>query len=200
MNTPRRNGFDLDDTLIDFISAFLKFYNEEYRTNHEKREFHNYRFWEILGGTRERMIQIVHAFHETNFAKSVTAIDGAREMIQRLHNDWHENYIVTSRPEYTQNQTQAIVENIFGGHIKDIYFANHYAHHGAPKKKSEICAYLWLDNMTEDEVLELNIPTATPLVYELDKNLKPIKKYYLADENELKSKLEAVANQGKVKK
>lgn len=57
-----------------------------------------------------------------------------------------------------------------------------------------------LDNMTEDEVLELNIPTATPLVYELDKNLKPIKKYYLADENELKSKLEAVANQGKVKK
>jgi uncharacterized HAD superfamily protein len=135
-----------------FVPAFLKFYNEEYGTNHEKREFHNYRFWEILGGTRERMIQIVHAFHETNFAKSVTAIDGAREMIQRLHNDWHENYIVTSRPEYTQNQTQAIVENIFGGHIKDIYFANHYAHHGAPKKKSEICAYLWLDSITEDSL------------------------------------------------
>jgi len=76
-----------DDTLIDFVPAFLKFYNEEYRTNHEKREFHNYRFWEILGGTRERMMQIVHAFHETNFAKSVTAIDGAREMIQHLHND-----------------------------------------------------------------------------------------------------------------
>lgn len=152
MKNEGRNGFDLDDTLIDFVPAFLKFYNEEYGTNHEKREFHNYRFWEILGGTRERMIQIVHAFHETDFAKNVTAIDGAREMIERLHNDWHENYIVTSRPEYTQNQTQAIVENIFGGHIKDMYFANHYAHHGAPKKKSEICAHLWLSSMTEDSL------------------------------------------------
>lgn len=91
-------------------------------------------------------------FMKHDFAKNVTAIDGAREMIERLHNDWHENYIVTSRPEYTQNQTQAIVENIFGEHIKDIYFANHYAHHGAPKKKSEICAYLWLSSMTEDSL------------------------------------------------
>ncbi|KAH0487110.1 MAG: hypothetical protein KVP17_002570 [Porospora cf. gigantea B] len=56
-----------------------------------------------------------------------------------------------------------------------------------------------LDGMTEKEVLELNIPTAVPLVYELDENLKPLKKYYLIDEEELKAKMEAVANQGKAK-
>lgn len=56
-----------------------------------------------------------------------------------------------------------------------------------------------LDNLSEEEVLELNIPTALPLVYELDENLKPIKHYYLASEEELNGKLEAVKNQGKAK-
>lgn len=57
-----------------------------------------------------------------------------------------------------------------------------------------------LDDMTEEAVLELNIPTGVPLVYELDDELQPIKHYYLMDEEELKAKLAAVANQGKVKK
>lgn len=54
-----------------------------------------------------------------------------------------------------------------------------------------------LDNMTEEEVLKLNIPTGTPLVYELDKNLKPIKHYYLGDQEAIALAEKAVANQGK---
>lgn len=57
-----------------------------------------------------------------------------------------------------------------------------------------------LENMSESEVLALNIPTAVPLVVELDEKLHFIKKYYLLDEEELKRKLEAVANQGKAAK
>lgn len=56
-----------------------------------------------------------------------------------------------------------------------------------------------LDNLSENDVVELNIPTAVPLVYELDDSLKPIKHYYLLDEAELKKKMDAVANQGKAK-
>lgn len=56
-----------------------------------------------------------------------------------------------------------------------------------------------LDKMSEEDVLELNIPTAVPLVYELDEHLKPIKKYYLLDEEEVKKRIAAVANQGKAK-
>ncbi|GAB2190129.1 2,3-diphosphoglycerate-dependent phosphoglycerate mutase [Sessilibacter sp. MAH1] len=55
----------------------------------------------------------------------------------------------------------------------------------------------YLDNMGEDEIMKINIPTATPLVYELDENLKPIKNYYLADEEALQAAMHAVANQGK---
>lgn len=57
----------------------------------------------------------------------------------------------------------------------------------------------YLDNMTEEEILKLNIPTGLPLVYELDANLKPIKHYYLGDEEAVKKAMEAVANQGKAK-
>jgi len=57
----------------------------------------------------------------------------------------------------------------------------------------------YLDNIPEDEIVELNIPTGVPLVYELDDDLKPIKHYYLGDPEEAKRKAEAVANQGKAK-
>ncbi|CAA2930884.1 2,3-diphosphoglycerate-dependent phosphoglycerate mutase [Arsenophonus endosymbiont of Bemisia tabaci] len=56
-----------------------------------------------------------------------------------------------------------------------------------------------LDKMSEDEILELNIPTAVPLVYEFDENMQPIKHYYLGDQAEITAKAAAVANQGKAK-
>ena len=43
----------------------------------------------------------------------------------------------------------------------------------------------YLDNLSKEEVVNLNIPTGIPLVYELDKNLKPIRHYYLASQKEL---------------
>merc|ERR1719203_2307360 len=60
-----------------------------------------------------------------------------------------------------------------------------------------ICKYL--EKMSEEEVLELNIPTAVPLVYELDPKLRFVRKYYLMDPAQLAAKMAAVANQGKAK-
>ncbi len=57
----------------------------------------------------------------------------------------------------------------------------------------------YLDNVSEEEIVKLNIPTGIPLVYELDENLKPIKSYYLGDQEALKNAMNAVANQGKAK-
>jgi 2,3-bisphosphoglycerate-dependent phosphoglycerate mutase len=56
-----------------------------------------------------------------------------------------------------------------------------------------------LDNISEKEITELNIPTGIPLVYELDEDLKPIKSYYLGDEEAVRKAAEAVAKQGKAK-
>jgi len=57
----------------------------------------------------------------------------------------------------------------------------------------------YLDNMTDEAIVALDIPTGIPLVYELDDDLKPIKHYYLADEAALAAAVEAVKAQGKAK-
>jgi 2,3-bisphosphoglycerate-dependent phosphoglycerate mutase len=58
----------------------------------------------------------------------------------------------------------------------------------------------YLDNIPDDKIVALNIPTGLPLVYELDDDLKPVKSYYLGDPEEVRKAMEAVANQGKAKK
>lgn len=57
----------------------------------------------------------------------------------------------------------------------------------------------YLDNVSEKDIVGMNIPTGIPLVYELDENLKPIKNYYLGDPEEVKKAMESVAKQGKTK-
>ncbi len=58
----------------------------------------------------------------------------------------------------------------------------------------------YLDQVSDEEITGLNIPTGIPLVYELDQNLKPLKHYYLGDEETVRKAMESVANQGKAKK
>ncbi len=57
----------------------------------------------------------------------------------------------------------------------------------------------YLDNVSDADIVELNIPTGVPLVYELDKKLKPIKHYYLGDAEEIAKAQASVAAQGKAK-
>jgi 2,3-bisphosphoglycerate-dependent phosphoglycerate mutase len=57
----------------------------------------------------------------------------------------------------------------------------------------------YLDQVTESEILELNIPTGIPLYYELDDHLKPITHRYLGNEEKIKAAAAAVAAQGKAK-
>ena len=56
-----------------------------------------------------------------------------------------------------------------------------------------------LDKISDDKILDLNIPTGTPLVYELDENLNPLKNYYLGNQDEINEKINSVASQGKSK-
>lgn len=57
----------------------------------------------------------------------------------------------------------------------------------------------YLDKISEEKIVGLNIPTGIPLVYELDKSLMPIKSYYLGNPEEIAKAAQAVAAQGKAK-
>jgi 2,3-bisphosphoglycerate-dependent phosphoglycerate mutase len=58
----------------------------------------------------------------------------------------------------------------------------------------------YLDKISDEDIVGLNIPTGLPLIYELDNSLNPIRNYYLGDPEEVKKAMQAVANQGKAKK
>ena len=55
----------------------------------------------------------------------------------------------------------------------------------------------YLDNISDEEIVKLNIPTGIPLIYELDDDLKPIRHYYLGDPEVVKKAIDSVAKQTK---
>ena len=57
----------------------------------------------------------------------------------------------------------------------------------------------YFENLSEEEILEVNIPTGTPLVYEFDDDFRVIEKHYLGDEEEIAKKTNSVLNQGSIK-
>ena len=57
----------------------------------------------------------------------------------------------------------------------------------------------YLDGISDEDILTLNIPTGVPLVYELDDQLKPIRHNYLGDREAIAKAMAAVANQGRAK-
>jgi 2,3-bisphosphoglycerate-dependent phosphoglycerate mutase len=58
---------------------------------------------------------------------------------------------------------------------------------------------MYLDKVSEKDIVGLNIPTGMPLVYELDDDLRPLRSYYLGDPEKVKAAMAAVAAQGKAK-
>ena len=56
-----------------------------------------------------------------------------------------------------------------------------------------------IDNVSDDDIVGLNIPTAQPLVYEFDDAMRPIRHYYLGNADEIAAAVAAVAAQGKAK-
>ncbi|MFZ7112019.1 MAG: 2,3-diphosphoglycerate-dependent phosphoglycerate mutase [Desulfatiglandales bacterium] len=55
----------------------------------------------------------------------------------------------------------------------------------------------YLDKVSDEDIVGLNIPTGIPMIYELDGDLKPLKRYYLGDPDEIRKATDAVARQGK---
>jgi 2,3-bisphosphoglycerate-dependent phosphoglycerate mutase len=55
----------------------------------------------------------------------------------------------------------------------------------------------YLDDISDSDIVGMNIPTGIPLIYELDAGLKPVNHYYLGDQEEIRKAMEAVAKQGK---
>jgi 2,3-bisphosphoglycerate-dependent phosphoglycerate mutase len=58
----------------------------------------------------------------------------------------------------------------------------------------------YLDQISDEEIVHLNIPTGVPLIYHLDEHLKPIQHFYVGDPEKIQKAIHSVASQGKIKK
>ena len=57
----------------------------------------------------------------------------------------------------------------------------------------------YLDDVSDEDIVRLNIPTGVPLVYDLDNGLKPLNNYYLGDQEEIRKAIDSVANQSRAR-
>ncbi len=118
-----------------------------------------------------------HPKHQSRYSKlqeeEKTAGESLKDTYNRMLPEWHK----TIAPAIKEGQKVVIVAH--GNSLRALV--------------------QYLDNMSEEAILKLNIPTGVPLVYELDKDLKPIKHYYLGDQEAINAAISGVANQGKAK-
>ena len=58
-------GLDMDEVITEFVMGFLKFYNEKFNKDIKFENWTSYNFWEVVGGTREELVELVDEFYET---------------------------------------------------------------------------------------------------------------------------------------
>ncbi|MCH7562145.1 MAG: hypothetical protein IIC67_12455 [Thaumarchaeota archaeon] len=137
-------AFDIDDTLVDFNSAFLRHYNGKYGTDFKIEEGYHY---EHLGISREQNIIEMEEFFKSEDFKNMTLLPGVKESMAKIQG---EHAIVTARPAYLLEITnfhQTKLETAF-----PVFFSfNNFSQTG-DKSKSEICVKEGYDIIVEDNV------------------------------------------------
>lgn len=116
-----------------------------------------------------------HPIHESKYAdvpkEFLPATECLKDVVARVLPYWNETIV----PKIKANKKLIIVAH--GNSLRAIV--------------------KYLDNVSEEKIPRLNIPTGFPLVYELDENLHPIRHYYLGDQEEIEKATKKVANQAK---
>ena len=96
------------------MEPFLRFYNQKYKTNWRKDQISDYKFWNILGVTREQAIYDVHDFYKTSEAINSKPIIGAIDGVNFLERN-NGLVIITGRPAYQRENTINGVGKSFPG-------------------------------------------------------------------------------------
>lgn len=146
-------GVDIDDTLLDFVGAFVRYHNERYKTRLKKVDFTSYSFDTAIGGTMNEAVEKVYELCMTNFFRERPPFSNAVKTINSLKQTY-ELFIVTSRPDYLLNQTIEWINRHFSNSFSNIFFSsNHYTgRENSGKSKAEICLDKKISFMIDDSL------------------------------------------------
>lgn len=132
---------DLDDTLWDYVTPFLKFCEDKYGIRAVKSDVYTYDLQKLFGWTREKQEEVFteFAYHKDNY--SIQPFDGAKEVLINLNKNYERLIAITARSETVYGPLTATdIERNFSGLINKVYFTNEFWKNGKPLvKKIDIC-------------------------------------------------------------
>jgi uncharacterized protein len=145
-------GIDIDEVLCDFVGALLERYNERNKTAFTKTQMHTYRLEDLYGcSTEEAWIHMNEILTSHDLHAKVPLIDGATRAIAQLKNE-HTLWLVSARPEYTRDVTEAWIQHHFPDMFEDTYLIGTEGSGGARCRKSDVVEELDLEFFIEDSL------------------------------------------------
>ena len=132
---------DADDTTADFFWTFLQYYNARYGTPFTIGDFKTRKFHLVWGCSREEAIRRIDDFQHSSYYRRILPLEGSVEGARSLFEAGKKLYVVTSRSDYTRQDTERFYQTYFPGIVSDIiHSANkHSGDINSGKTKAEIC-------------------------------------------------------------
>lgn len=151
-------GVDCDEVLAELMKDLNEYYNNIYGTNFKFEDYNTYKVEEIWNVTREKSMEIINSFLDSEYCHKIETVPGSKETIFDLF-DKHELIIITSRPIHVKERTLKWLNHHFPNAFSGFHFTDDWPKHKLGTRKAIICKQLGVDWMIEDS-LEKSIKCA----------------------------------------
>lgn len=150
MEEKMKIGVDLDEVIVEFVRAFLDFYNQKFDTNYFFEQWRTYNFWEVFGKTKEETVRVVDEFYNSKLFDEMKLIDGSKESIEKLA-EKNQLSIVTSRPLRFREKTEKFSKKYFSTIPIKIFYSNSTSE-GHDSGKARVCKREGIEIFIEDDL------------------------------------------------
>lgn len=138
-------AIDLDETVVEFLRGFVKFYNKNYNAHINIDDFKEYSIAHTLLVGKEESVRLRREYAETEFFDEMELLEGAKESINELSKN-NEIIFITAREGFHHDKTRSFIMKNFP--YANVLFSGDY--HGGNKNKDELCKDLKVDVLIED--------------------------------------------------
>ena len=144
-------GLDVDGVLLDFVTPFWKFHNENHNTDIDLSKVvkSDYYFADFLGISREEEKKRMTDFFNHNYFYDLKPIIGSQEIVEKLSKK-HSLYVITSREDSWRTKTIKSLDKHFKDKFNQVFFTGNYK--GLNVEKADICLDLNIDLLVDDHL------------------------------------------------
>ncbi len=143
-------GVDLDDVLLNFNDSFLRFHNENYGTNFERKDVTQFEVEKLWSITALELQERFQKFYGSDQHKNAEPVEGAIDAIEELAKN-NKLVIITSSPQSVEKSVREWLKNHFKDKFEDIHFTKKSTFdHDKRRNKGEMCQELGIDVFIDD--------------------------------------------------